>query len=229
MVKVNAFLLVFLALTPLEAAAQADGALQAAWHLQLRANHPYETDFKAFRDGIVSGTMAVRQSGAYCDVVVEGVEVLTAAGSRRQAATSLGQGRFSLNEPASAVNVLFHQETWDNAACDLLVYGEADGPGGGGTLLGALHYDGGFTTVDLPLAARSDISKIRLVVPQFCDSVEILETGTLRFGRYNRAERRDSDVYVVPQEGVQDVDAIRASINGPLIISCDIPVYGEGP
>ncbi len=100
-------------------------------------------------------------------------------------------------------------------------------PAGEGEIVGAVQYQGGFTqAADLELAETAVVNQIEVLVPEFCEGVEILELGTVIDGTYFRAKpvAAGSRRYSVNNGAGFPTKGIRLTLNGPQSLACALPV-----
>jgi len=92
---------------------------------------------------------------------------------------------------------------------------------------GVIHYQGGFVNqTEIDLTNRPIVTSVKVAVPDFCQNVQVLETGTVTEGQYDRAQATDAaGVFAVNDGAGSRIAAIKVTLNGPLTSQCDIPVY----
>lgn len=94
--------------------------------------------------------------------------------------------------------------------------------------LGVLNYEGGFQTTGLDIDSPDKVTSLWIRVPDYCAELEILEAGTVTEGVFDRATRTEADgewIFEVNGGAGSRVGAMKASLNGPRSLQCDIPVY----
>jgi hypothetical protein len=92
-----------------------------------------------------------------------------------------------------------------------------------------ISYEGGFAQAGVGVENTAMLTKFWLRVPEYCAGLEVLEAGTVTEGVFDVAARVDADgaeIYEVNAGAGMRVSDIKATLNGPRDLSCDIPVYG---
>lgn len=197
----------------------------------LMANENYATELRyVYNYPVTTRNVLVKYSGRDCDIRMDGLEYTHPAHGQAFWAKSLGSGRYELqHDSLDAVRLHFHQQGWSRVNCSLYVYVDSapPGPTPTGPLLGVLKYRGGFVS-KLPVnVGWVSLTGFRLAVPTFCGKLDLISAGTVVDSVYYSATKVGADRFRTHLEGSQGVDRLLVTMNGPLDLQCDIPIYGD--
>ena len=99
------------------------------------------------------------------------------------------------------------------------------------TVFGVLKYRGGFAEqLSMEFASPTMVKSFTLRIPNFCRDLEILEAGTAVDNAIDIADQvsNNRSSFVVNHGAGLRVNAVWATLNGPVGVQCDIPVVA-GP
>lgn len=92
-------------------------------------------------------------------------------------------------------------------------------------LVGAIHYTGGFAKKSLSVADTRLAKKFRVQVPAFCKNIEVLEASVKSQGKSVVVTLIDAQKHIFGIQPGAVIEAIQLTLNAPLEMGCDIPVY----
>ena len=170
---------------------------------------------------------------AVCGAVLDSVEVTQGtAGALPTAYPIAADGVIKLQGSPEVYNlkINLHQPLYARSYCQISIAKRLGGivdDTSGFIYQGVIHYQGGFVNqTEIALTDRPVVTSVKVAVPDFCQNVQVLETGTVTEGQYDRAQATSTPgVFAVNSGTGSRIAAIKVTLNGPLTSQCDIPVY----
>ncbi|MCX6128689.1 MAG: hypothetical protein NTX25_06440 [Proteobacteria bacterium] len=170
-----------------------------------------------------------------CPMLAARLEVQDADSGVWQA-TSYNNGLFQTNQQRSAaVHVNFTQNLnqWIDCQVTVNIVNQApELPGqnpalpGHRVYAGLLEYKGGFQqNLDLELNRAYFAQYFEIIVPQYCQNLEIISAAALRTDQVIESKQwgGGTRIWRLPQAGV--FEQVRLDLNGPNGINCQVPIY----